>query len=103
MNVTSLYAANYGTDYCLSFYLDNTYDTVYLDVQPSTYKTSGTYSFEYQSDTSNGFASYETHQYKGTPIDSGTLIVTVNGSTRIFDFTFMVGGKKYHFNYTATE
>ena len=102
LNVTSLYAGNFTTDYCLSFYLDNTYNTVYLDVMPSTYNTSGTYSFASQGDTSNGFAGYETHQYIGTPIDSGTLIVTVNGSTRIFDFTFMVGGKTYHFNYTHT-
>ena len=102
IEISKLYAANYVTDYELNFYIkNNESQQILLDVQADTYNNSGTYSFAQQGDTSNGFAGYSTHQYLGTPIDSGTLVVTVDGSTRTFDFTFMVGGKKYHFNFTA--
>ena len=104
IEIERIYAANYTTDYDLNFYIKNEgFNNILINVLADTYNNSGTYSFAYNGDTSNGFASASTHQYKGTPIDSGTLIVTVDGSKRTFDFTFMVGEAKYHFNFTATE
>ena len=104
IEIARIYVASYGSDYDLSFYIKNKeYDNILINVWSDTYNNSGTYSFAYNGDTSNGFANCSTHQYVGTPIDSGTLVVTVDGSTRTFDFTFMVGKAKYHFNFTATE
>ena len=104
IEISRLYAANYTTDYELNFYIKNDETKqILLDVMVDSYNNSGTYSFAEQGDTSNGFAGYTMHQYMGTPIDSGTLVVTVDDSTRTFDFTFMVGDKKYHFNFTAAK
>ena len=101
VEIDRLYAASYGSDYDLSFYIKNEdYSNILINVWAGTYNTSGTYSFAYNGDTSNGFANYSTHQYKGTPISSGELTVVVEGNTRTFDFVFIVGGETYHFNYT---
>ena len=101
VEIDRLYAASYGSDYDLSFYIKNEgYDNILINVWAGTYNTSGTYSFAYNGDTSNGFANYSTHQYKGTPISSGELTVVVEGNNRTFDFVFVVNGETYHFNYT---
>ena len=104
VEIERIYVASYGSDYDLTFYIKNEgYSNILMNVWASTYNTSGTYSFAYNGDTSNGFANYSTHQYKGTPITSGELTVVVDGNTRTFDFVFVVGGETYHFNYTHVE